>query len=120
MDHKKAKFFIKSLLSRMTAAGEGSWRLEGPVSSVEYDALCYIAESGPGIITNARSEAQINARESPVGTMLNGSLSEPSQPLSNPNDDKSCVVVSQDVLEELAVRLNCLDGLLLHLPRLIM
>ena len=101
MDHKKAKFFIKSLLSRMTAAGEGSWRLEGPVSSVEYDALCYIAESGPGIITNARSEAQINARESPVGTMLDGSLSEPSQPLSNPNDDESCVVVSQDVLEEL-------------------
>ena len=44
MDNKTAALLIRSLISRMVEAGKESWQLEGSISSVEYDALRYVAE----------------------------------------------------------------------------
>jgi hypothetical protein len=80
MDHKTAKLFIKSLISRMIKAGEGSWRLEGPVSSIEYDALRYIAESDPYATLDASS---VETDDLPAGKNT---------------DDESYEVLSEEVL----------------------
>ena len=83
MDNKIAKILVKSLISRMVEAGEGSWRLEGPVSSVEYDALHYIAESDPYATLDASSVEPVKTDDLPAGKNT---------------DDESFEVLSEEML----------------------